>query len=49
MELHLKKNEQSDIAGYSLKTRKKNNNKDYILKSLVFDGNRLVKKKSKRI
>ena len=47
MELHLKKNnKQTVIAGYSLKTRKKNN-KDYILKSLFFDGNRLVQKQAK--
>ena len=41
----VKKNKQTDIAGFSLKARKKN--KDYILKSLFFDGNRLVQKQKK--
>ena len=49
------KKKQSDITGYSLKTRKKTkktknktNNKDYILKNLSFDGNRLVQKQRKQ-
>ena len=46
MELHLKKNKQSDMAGYSLKTRRKKN-KDYILKCFFFGGNRLVQKQTK--
>ena len=39
-------NKQTDTTGYSQKTRKATN-KDYILKSFFFDGNRLVQKQTK--